>query len=76
MRLDGANKHWSLVFLSFKKYFLRFQPTGAFIYTWSAGNLRGVCVLTWKYAQTVGPAYEGAVTQPGAKKETHTYADI
>jgi Dihydroxyacid dehydratase/phosphogluconate dehydratase len=30
----------------------------------------------WKYAQTVGPAHEGAVTQPGAKKETHTYADI
>ena len=30
----------------------------------------------WKYAQTVGPASEGAVTQPGAKKETHTYADI
>ena len=30
----------------------------------------------WKYAQTVGPAYEGAVTQPGAKNETHVYADI
>ena len=30
----------------------------------------------WKYAQTVGPAHEGAVTQPGAKEETHTYADI
>ena len=30
----------------------------------------------WKYAQTVGPAFEGAVTQPGAKDETHTYADI
>tara|TARA_Y100000590_G_scaffold109536_1_gene124872 strand:+ start:187 stop:1914 length:1728 start_codon:yes stop_codon:yes gene_type:complete len=30
----------------------------------------------WKYAQTVGPANEGAVTQPGAKGETHTYADI
>ena len=30
----------------------------------------------WKYAQTVGPACEGAVTQPGAKDETHTYADI
>ena len=28
----------------------------------------------WKYSQTVGPAYEGAVTQPGAKDETHTYA--
>ena len=30
----------------------------------------------WKYAQTVGPAYEGAVTPPGAKSETHVYADI
>ena len=30
----------------------------------------------WKYAQTVGSAYEGAVTQPGAHKETHIYADI
>jgi dihydroxy-acid dehydratase len=30
----------------------------------------------WKYAQTVGPAHEGAVTQPGASNETHTYADI
>ena len=30
----------------------------------------------WKYAQTVGPARYGAVTQPGAEKETHIYADI
>ncbi|EKF16927.1 dihydroxy-acid dehydratase [Nitratireductor pacificus] len=30
----------------------------------------------WKYAQTVGPARDGAVTHPGAKKETHCYADI
>ena len=30
----------------------------------------------WKYAQTVGPAHEGAVTQPGAHSETHVYADI
>ncbi|WP_027284118.1 dihydroxy-acid dehydratase [Rubritepida flocculans] len=30
----------------------------------------------WKYAQTVGPARYGAVTHPGAKAETHTYADI
>ena len=30
----------------------------------------------WKYAQTVGPAHEGAVTHPGAKAETHVYADI
>lgn len=30
----------------------------------------------WKYAQTVGPARDGAVTHPGAAKETHCYADI
>jgi dihydroxy-acid dehydratase len=30
----------------------------------------------WKYAQTVGPARLGAVTQPGAAAETHVYADI
>ena len=30
----------------------------------------------WKYAQMVGPACYGAVTHPGAKAETHCYADI
>jgi len=30
----------------------------------------------WKYAQTVGSARYGAVTHPGAEKETHCYADI
>jgi dihydroxy-acid dehydratase len=30
----------------------------------------------WRYAQNVGPAYQGAVTHPGAKVETHVYADI
>nr|GGI00600.1 dihydroxy-acid dehydratase [Aquisalinus luteolus] len=30
----------------------------------------------WKYTQTVGPAYLGACTQPGAKDEKHVYADI
>jgi dihydroxy-acid dehydratase len=29
----------------------------------------------WKYAQTVGPAYLGAVTHPGAKAETRSYAE-
>lgn len=32
--------------------------------------------VLWKYAQTVGSARHGAVTQPGAKVETHVYADI
>jgi dihydroxy-acid dehydratase len=30
----------------------------------------------WRYARTVGPASQGAVTHPGAKAETHVYADI
>ncbi len=30
----------------------------------------------WRYAQNVGPARDGAVTHPGAKAETHIYADI
>jgi dihydroxy-acid dehydratase len=29
----------------------------------------------WRYAQTVGDAEKGAVTHPGAKAETHVYAD-
>jgi len=32
--------------------------------------------VLWKYAQTVGPARYGALTQPGAAAETHTYVDI
>jgi dihydroxy-acid dehydratase len=32
--------------------------------------------VLWKYAQTVGSARHGAVTQPGARSETHIYADI
>ena len=30
----------------------------------------------WRYAQNVGPASKGALTHPGAKAETHAYADI
>ena len=30
----------------------------------------------WRYAQNVGPAWQGAVTHPGAARETHVFADI
>ncbi|HYD24100.1 MAG TPA: dihydroxy-acid dehydratase [Croceibacterium sp.] len=30
----------------------------------------------WRYARTVGPAWQGALTHPGAAAETHVYADI
>ena len=32
--------------------------------------------LLWKYAQTVGPAYLGAPTHPGKKKEVKDYSEI
>jgi dihydroxy-acid dehydratase len=30
----------------------------------------------WRFAQNVGPARNGAVTHPGARSETHMFADI
>ncbi|MCW2369793.1 dihydroxy-acid dehydratase [Sphingobium sp. B11D3D] len=30
----------------------------------------------WRYAQNVGPAWQGAVTHPGAKAEKHVFVDI
>ncbi|HVF95564.1 MAG TPA: dihydroxy-acid dehydratase [Sphingomonas sp.] len=30
----------------------------------------------WRYSRTVGPAWQGAVTHPGATAERHVYADI
>jgi dihydroxy-acid dehydratase len=30
----------------------------------------------WRYSRNVGPAYQGAVTHPGASAERHVYADI
>ena len=30
----------------------------------------------WRYAQTVGPAVDGATTHPGAKSEKHVYGEI
>jgi dihydroxy-acid dehydratase len=30
----------------------------------------------WRYARNVGPAWQGAVTHPGAATETHVYSDI
>ncbi|MGK6355305.1 dihydroxy-acid dehydratase [Sphingomonas sp. DT-207] len=30
----------------------------------------------WRYSRNVGPAYQGAVTHPGASAEHHVYADI
>ena len=44
--------------------------------TWTARTTDYQSGAIWKYAQTVGPARDGAVTHPGGAKETHCYADI
>jgi dihydroxy-acid dehydratase len=44
--------------------------------SWSARRNNYQSGTLWKYAQTVGDAEQGAVTHPGARAETHTYADL
>jgi dihydroxy-acid dehydratase len=44
--------------------------------SWQARKHEYQSGTLWKYAQTVGAASAGAVTHPGAKSETHVYADI
>ena len=43
---------------------------------WSARANDYQAGALWRYAQNVGPAYRGAVTHPGARSETHMFADI
>jgi dihydroxy-acid dehydratase len=44
--------------------------------TWKPRETDHTSGVLWKYAQTVGPARDGAVTHPGGKAEKVTYADI
>ena len=43
---------------------------------WKPRELHFESGSLWKYAQIVGPAYLGAVTHPGGKKEKRSYSDI
>jgi dihydroxy-acid dehydratase len=44
--------------------------------SWAARELPSFSGYLWKYAQTVGPARDGAVTHPGGAAEKRTYADL
>jgi len=44
--------------------------------SWKPKAIEYTSGTLWKYAQSVGPAFEGAVTHPGASKEKKCYADI
>ena len=43
---------------------------------WKPKKIEYTSGTLWKYSQSVGPAYKGAVTHPGASKEKECYADI
>jgi dihydroxy-acid dehydratase len=43
---------------------------------WTPREAPAASGYLWKYAQTVGPARDGAVTHPGGGVETTTYADV
>ena len=43
---------------------------------WKPKKVEYTSGTLWKYSQSVGPAFEGAVTHPGAFKEKKCYADI
>ena len=43
---------------------------------WKAKKINFGSGTLWKYAQTVGPAYLGAPTHPGKKKEVKEYSKI
>ncbi len=43
---------------------------------WKPRKIEITTGTLWKYSQSVGPAFEGAVTHPGASKEKKCYADI
>ena len=43
---------------------------------WKPKKIEYTSGTLWKYSQSVGPAFKGAVTHPGAFKEKKCYADI
>ena len=43
---------------------------------WKPKRIEYTTGTLWKYSQSVGPAFQGAVTHPGASKEKKCYADI
>ena len=43
---------------------------------WKAKKIEYTSGTLWKYSQSVGPAFKGAVTHPGAFKEKKCFADI
>jgi dihydroxy-acid dehydratase len=76
----GLLKNGDIIHIDAEKGLLEVRLTAAELKSrrkaWKARRHDYQSGTLWKYAQTVGPAEKGAVTHPGAKAETHVYADI
>ena len=76
----GLLKNGDIIFMDAKKGILRVElpdrELAARRKKWKPRKTDFQSGALWKFAQQVGDAEKGAVTHPGAKKETHTYADI
>ena len=76
----GLLKNGDVIEIDTKKGILKVELTDEELKTrkekWKPKVIEYTTGTLWKYAQTVGPAFKGAVTHPGASKEKSCYADI
>ena len=76
----GLIKNGDIIEIDSEKGFLKVLLTNKELLKrrkkWKPKKIEYKSGTLWKYSQSVGPAYKGAVTHPGALKEKKTYADI
>ena len=76
----GLLKNGDVIEIDTKKGVLKVELTDEELKSrkekWKPKAIEYTSGTLWKYSQTVGPAFKGAVTHPGASKEKSWYADI
>ena len=76
----GLIKNGDIIELDAEKGSLKVQLTNKELIKrkkkWKPKRIEYKSGTLWKYSQSVGPAFKGAVTHPGAYKEKKSYADI
>jgi len=76
----GLIKNGDVIEIDIDKGFLKVHLTSKELAKrkkkWKPKKIEYTSGTLWKYSQSVGPAFEGAVTHPGAAKEKKCYADI
>jgi len=79
-KFSQEEKKFDLVFIDTDKGFLKVHLSSKELAKrrkkWKPKKIEYTSGTLWKYSQSVGPAFQGAVTHPGASKEKKCYADI